>query len=268
MHDATRIVVLPRFRVILTGNAGPEDAHAHLQAAAAVVLSPPARRYRVADAEYVADPAHIMLVNPMTEHHAIASGGPVLGVLMAPEFLAERIAAARGVNPLQPFGAVRAPLSEALRGRAERLAALIGDPASAENEIALSVAAFASAIVDTYATPASSVGPAFDFRIRRAIQAAAAEPGRVASVDDMLVASDLSRSRFFQLFRECTGLTPQMYIDAHQVEAAIEALTRSGKPIVRIARELGHTSPERFARYIRHMTGIGPRDFRRAAVRI
>ncbi|MFN8759424.1 MAG: helix-turn-helix domain-containing protein [Tagaea sp.] len=95
-----------------------------------------------------------------------------------------------------------------------------------------------------------------------------ADPKRVATVEEMLAASELSRSRFFQLFRECTGLTPQMYIDAHTIETAIDALTRNDKPISRLARELGYGTPERFARYIRRMTGVGPRDFRRAAIRI
>ncbi|MCM0021830.1 MAG: helix-turn-helix domain-containing protein [Tagaea sp.] len=267
MLHGTRIVVLPRFRVVLTGATGPEEAHAHLQAAAAVVLAPPARRYRVADAEYEADPEHILLVNPMTEHRALAGGGPVLGLLIAPDFVAERVAVKRGVVPARPFGAVRAPLAAALRGRAERLAALLDDPASADGAIDAAAAEFAGGVLDAHAQCAPPGGPAFDYRIRRAIQVAAGAAG-AATVEAMLVASELSRSRFFQLFRECTGLTPQMYIDAHAVESAIDALTRSSKPVTRIARELGYGTPERFARYVKRMTGVGPRDFRRAAVRV
>lgn len=272
MPHGTRIVVLPRFRVILTDGLGPEEPHAHLQAAAAVVLAPPARRYRVLGQEYVLDPGRILLVDPMTEHQAIASSGvaqagTVLGLLMEPAFVAERVAGKRGVTAARPFGSTTALLSTALRERAERLAEKIADPASPDSAIDAAATDFAAGVLDAHAAPAAPGGPAFDYRIRRAIQAAA-DPRRMASVEDMLAASELSRSRFFQLFRECTGLTPQMYIDAYAVQSAVDALTQNSKPVARVARELGYGSPERFARYVRRMTGVGPRDFRRAAVRI
>lgn len=275
MPHGTRIVVLPRFRVILTDAPGPEEPHAHLQAAAAVALAPPARRYRVAGQEYALEPGRILMINPMTEHQAIADegvppGGAVLGFLMDIAFVAERVAGKRGVSAAKPFGAATAVLSPTLRLRAERLASVIADPASPDSEIAAAVTEFADGVLDAYAVPAPPGGPAFDYRIRRAIQVVAGGAGScgAASVEDMLAASELSRSRFFQLFRECTGLTPQMYIDAQAVQSAIDALTQTAKPVACVARELGYGSPERFARYIKRMTGVGPRDFRRAAVRL
>ncbi|MFM7344705.1 MAG: helix-turn-helix domain-containing protein [Tagaea sp.] len=272
MPHGTRIVVLPRFRVILTDGLGPEEPHAHLQAAAAVVLAPPARTYRVAGEAQILEPGRILLVDPMTEHQAIAApdgpqGGAVLGLLMDPAFVAERVAGIRGASAARPFGSTTAILNAALRERAERLAAKIADPASPDSAIDAAATEFAAGVLDAYAAPAPAGGPAFDYRIRRAIQAAA-DPRRMATVEDMLAASELSRSRFFQLFRECTGLTPQMYIDAYAVEAAVDALTQTSKPVARVARELGYGSPERFARYVKRMTGVGPRDFRRAAIRI
>lgn len=271
MQDTTRIVVLSRLRVVLTGGLGPEDPYAYPQAVAVVMLGAAARRYRIAGADHVLDHGHILLVNPMTAHHAIASatqGGQVLSVSMAPEFVGERVAALRGVAAARPFGVARAPLSAALRGRAERLAALVVAPGAADAAIAAAAADFAADVLDAHAAPVDSGGPAFDYRIRRAIQAVSGDPSRPATVDGMLAASELSRSRFFQLFRECTGLTPQMYIDAHALEATIDALTRTDAPIADVARALGFGAAERFARYVKRMTGLGPRDLRRAAIRI
>lgn len=209
----------------------------------------------------------------MTEHHALAPagaapGGPVLGVLMAPEFVAERVAGKRGVSAARPFGAARAPLSASLRGLAERLAALIGDPASGDAAIAETTSAFAAAVLDAHARPADSGGPAFDYRIRRAIQIAAREPTRAVTVEAMLEASELSRSRFFELFRACVGATPQIFLDARADDVAIAALARSDAPIAQMARDLGFANADGFSRLVRRATGLTPRDFRRAAVRL
>lgn len=262
------------FRVHLSGgHAVPPGPYAHLHALAVFAMAPSAWRYRVADEECVLDMDHLVLVNPLTAHAPLPEAregetAPLLGVTLAHDFVAERVAGKRGVLAARPFGAPRVRPSPELRAMADRLAAVIADPASPDHAITAATSDLANGVIEAYATPTDAAGPAFDYRIRRAIQIAAADPKRVATVEEMLAASELSRSRFFQLFRECTGLTPQMYIDAHTIETAIDALTRNDKPISRLARELGYGTPERFARYIRRMTGVGPRDFRRAAIRI
>ena len=270
MQSMTRIIFLPKLRILAGELAGPDEPRALMQAAVVVPLTPAPCRFAVAGNEVTLDSDHALLVNPMTEHARLDAGErcPMLVALVGTEWAAPHLSGKRGVQTSRPFPATLVPQTPSFRQRLDALLAQLRDPAATDAELTAVAEAYAQEALDIYAGPVETSGPTFDYRIRRAIQTIGVDPAKPPSVDDLIAASDLSRSRFFQLFRECTGLTPQMYIDAHAIEPALDALTRGGRPVARIAREAGLGSPERFARYVKRMTGLGPREFRRATLRL
>ncbi len=270
MQSATRILFLPKLRILSGELTGPDEPRALLQAAILVPLAPISCRFAVAGNEVTLDADHALLVNPMTEHARLDAGprSPMLVALLGADWAASHLPGKRGIQASRPFPATLVPQTPSFRQRLDALLAQLRDPAATDMDLTAAAETYAQEALDIYAGPVEASGPAFDYRIRRAIQTIGLDPAKPPSVDDLITASDLSRSRFFQLFRECTGLTPQMYIDAHAIESALDALTRGGRPVARIAREAGLGSPERFARYVKRMTGLGPREFRRAALRL
>lgn len=104
-----------------------------------------------------------------------------------------------------------------------------------------------------------------DHRIRRAFALLRAGEG-----DDLdMVAREvgLSRPRFFELFRACTGVTPRTVANAGRMERAIERLSRSADPLGRMAAELGYASQGNFTRFFRQQIGFSPTSYRRAVLR-
>lgn len=270
MQSNTRILFLPKLRIMAGDLVGPDEPRALMQSAVLVPLAPGPCRFEIAGAQIDLDPDHALLINPMTEHVRVAPAerSTMLVTLLAADWAGPHLAGKRGVQASRPFPATLVPQTPSFRQRLDALLAKLRDPSASDGDLIAAAETYAREALDVYAGPVEASGPAFDYRIRRAIQTIGVDPSKPPSVDDLIAASDLSRSRFFQLFRECTGLTPQMYIDAHAIEPALDALTRGGKPVARIAREAGLGSPERFARYVKRMTGLGPREFRRAALRL
>jgi AraC-like DNA-binding protein len=76
----------------------------------------------------------------------------------------------------------------------------------------------------------------------------------------------LSRSHFFKLFRECTGFSPLMFVNAHRMETAIAGITRSDASLIDLAFDLGFSTHGNFTRFFRQQIGVTPSNFQRAAV--
>lgn len=74
----------------------------------------------------------------------------------------------------------------------------------------------------------------------------------------------LGPSRFHELFRQQTGLTPADYFNRLRVARARELLARPDLPITHLALDLGFSSSQYFANTFRKYTGVTPRDFRRS----
>jgi transcriptional regulator GlxA family with amidase domain len=101
-----------------------------------------------------------------------------------------------------------------------------------------------------------------DFRIRRAIAYMRARPGNALDIDACAALGGLSRSRFFELFRACTGVSPRVYGNSLCIEAAIELLGTTTMPIHTIAERLGFTAASHFTRFFLQHLGSTPKAFR------
>ena len=73
----------------------------------------------------------------------------------------------------------------------------------------------------------------------------------------------LSRSRFFEQFKNCMGVSPQQYVDCQRMAMAMEMLGQPELPIAEVSHRLGFAAPSHFARFFALHTGFPPRDFRR-----
>jgi AraC family transcriptional regulator len=106
---------------------------------------------------------------------------------------------------------------------------------------------------------------ATDFRIRRAIWIMKENPHLWHNFDDLARQVGLSRSRFFEQFREAIGVPPAMFASGLVVERAIRDLMFSDRSIVEISEELGFSAQSNFCRFFKDKVGFPPSDVRRAA---
>lgn len=219
--------------------------------------------WRVAGAERWIDGSGILLLNafvPLADLGGRNGRRRIVTALFRRRWIARRLAARRGVDPQRPFARIVAPLSGELRAL---FAAATDAPSGRAFEAA--AAGLAAALLEHHASAAVPGPPrALDFRIRRAIELAAARPGRRVRVDDLLAATGLSRSRFFELFGECLGMAPQEYLDALTLEAALDALSAAKTPIGKLAGDLGFANADGFTRFVRREIGVTPRGFRKS----
>lgn len=63
-------------------------------------------------------------------------------------------------------------------------------------------------------------------------------------------------------FRKRYGCLPAEYVRRLRVEAASEALARSGRPLAQVALEAGFTDQSHFSRQFRRLTGMSPGRYR------
>lgn len=128
------------------------------------------------------------------------------------------------------------------------------------------------AVVDRYAARGNAAArlpqanKAVDYRIRRAIEYMRGHTGKDIKLDNAAAVAGLSRSRFFEQFKACTGVTPRLYTDGLCIEAAIERLSGSKDALSDIARDLGFSAQAHFSRFFRQKCGVTPSDYRRVAM--
>lgn len=83
------------------------------------------------------------------------------------------------------------------------------------------------------------------------------------NLDDLVGHIGYGRSRFFALFREETGLTPLKWLTQRRMEKAKEMLDREPTSISTLARRVGFSSSNFFAKTFRAYTGQTPANWRK-----
>jgi len=102
-----------------------------------------------------------------------------------------------------------------------------------------------------------------DPRINRAIRFMQAHLDTALSFDELARICSLSRPHFFYLFRECTAVSPALYLNALRMESAFDRLGTQGTSIHRLSESLGFSEPNHFTRFFRQNLGIPPSEYRR-----
>jgi AraC-like DNA-binding protein len=98
-------------------------------------------------------------------------------------------------------------------------------------------------------------------KLRLAIVAMHDRPEQEWSLEDLAMASGMSRSVFANHFREAVGVTPGTYLQAWRVSLAQKALVQ-GKSLKHIAQEVGYGSEAALSRAFKAQAGKSPREWR------
>ena len=86
------------------------------------------------------------------------------------------------------------------------------------------------------------------------------------SVGKLVTHIGYGRSRFFELFRANTGMTPNDYLQRLRLEAARGLLSETSRPVTEIAFEVGFNSSQYFSTVFLQYTGLTPSGFRSRGV--
>jgi transcriptional regulator GlxA family with amidase domain len=90
-----------------------------------------------------------------------------------------------------------------------------------------------------------------------------AHVGAELDIDKLAAEACLSRAHFFKLFQQDTNLTPNLYVNVLRMEAAIEGITQSRRPLVSLSDDLGFSAQSHFTRFFQQHLGAGPSQYRK-----
>jgi AraC-like DNA-binding protein len=99
-------------------------------------------------------------------------------------------------------------------------------------------------------------------RIREALALIEREYGRALTLEELADAAGLGISRFSEIFRDHTGLSPMRYLTDYRVGVAKVLLTASSFTVTAIAEHLGFGTIQHFSRTFKGHTGLSPSEYR------
>ncbi len=254
--------------VSLLNVAGSLVLHAHTEAHVIVWLDGTAGEICVGE-DVVRPSADVAVaVNALEPHsHAFPSDGRpgrFLAFYIDPDWAHRR----RGLPSGAPlFSSPAIPLDPWLHRAAISVCCSLsaddgyGDMAAYETERLLD-ALFATAPAD-HRRPHAAAG--YDFRVRKAIAFMKARMCERIGFDEVARSVGLSRPHFFALFKDQTGMTPNVYWNTLRMEEALRRLRSGDDSMVSVADQLGFTCQGNFSRFFRDHAGVSPSHYREAA---
>jgi AraC-like DNA-binding protein len=254
----------------------PLVAHAHSQYQFLFKLGGSDCHFRIAGEDCMLTAERAICLNPWLEHAKSASDETpslILSLVIEASWLRTRLHLANG-STANIFPQHAVVVTPDVRHHVDRIAAAITNHLVAQDDGCLSILEdLITALGRDFADPTLTAGMTpsgrpVDFRIRKALDFIKHAP--VANPSVALVATQvgLSRSRFFEQFRRCMGVTPQHYIDWVRMSQAIRLLGASDKPLADIAAELGFEEHSHFTRFFAQHMGVPPSEFRRHSVNL
>jgi AraC-like DNA-binding protein len=199
-----------------------------------------------------------VLMNPWQEHcDARPEDGAttrMLALYLDPAWLAANL----GVRWQPGFQRSTARLSACARHRVAAIQQDLSGDANIEDML-LDLIADISEPLSSPTEPRRSA----DYRIRNAVQRLKETPQLHNDFRSIARDVGLSRSRFFQQFRNSVGVAPAMFVDSLLIEEAIRMLAGSGQPLAQISTELGFAAPSSFTRFFKERVGFTPSHVRR-----
>ena len=104
-----------------------------------------------------------------------------------------------------------------------------------------------------------------DFRVRRSIKLMKEWLCQPTRLDTIAAESGLSRPHFYRLFRQETGITPNLFLNTLKIEHALDELSQPEPLVTDIAQDLGFSSQASFTRFFASNVGLAPSVYRRVA---
>jgi AraC-like DNA-binding protein len=252
----------------------PLVAHAHSQYQFLFKLGGSDCNFRIGAQDCTLTAERAICLNPWIEHAKNSSDGEpslILSLVIEAPWLRKQLKLAEnGTSDIFTKAAV--VVTPDVRHHVDRIAAAITNHLVAKDDGCNPILEdLVIALGRDFADPALTAsiipsGRPVDFRIRKALDfikhASVANP----TVAQVAAQVGLSRSRFFQQFRQCMGISPQHYIDWVRMSHAIELLGASDRPLSDIAEELGFEEHSHFTRFFAQHMGLPPSEFRRHSV--
>ncbi|WP_167760195.1 helix-turn-helix domain-containing protein [Paraburkholderia pallida] len=252
----------------------PLVAHAHAQYQFLFKLGGADCGFRIGAQDCMLTSERAICMNPWIEHAKSGTDempSMILSLVVEPQWLRARLQLAE-FGPAGIFPEAVVVVTPDVRHHVERLAAAITHHLVAHDDGGLPILEdLVSALGRDFADPALTSGLApstrpVDFRIRKALDFIKRSPEPNPSVAQVAAQVGLSRSRFFEQFRRCMGISPQHYIDWVRMSHAIQLLGASDRPLAEIADELGFEEHSHFTRFFSQHMGVPPSEFRRHSV--
>lgn len=257
-------------RLTLNLNARALVEHAHSEFNLVFKVGGADTDFRVGASTFVLTDDTAVLINPWEPHAKLESRGGatlVLAMFIQPAWVLE----ANGLpasSGLKLFPKSLVVLTPAAREAVCRIAMTLtsaqvraGEPEALVRDI---VCLLGAEYGDTELARSSRFsGPAMDARVMRATRYLREHVMDNPTVDDVAKEVGLSRSRFFEQFRSCIGVSPQQYLDWQRMALATRLLSEPGATVADVSERLGFSAPSHFARFFSQHIGFPPRNFQR-----
>lgn len=101
-----------------------------------------------------------------------------------------------------------------------------------------------------------------DYRVRKSIRILSETRGADLCLNGVARQAGLSRPHFYKLFRQETGVTPNIYLKTLLMERAIEQVAGSDRSVTEIGLDLGFPSQSGFTRFFAAHVGMAPTNYR------
>lgn len=245
--------------------------HAHPEAHVIIWIEGDPGRMTVGDDEVRPGPGGAVCVNAFQSHsHHFSEGPPgaFLAFYLQPDWAAARIGSKPG-EPLFRNPVVR--LDRALRAAALRLLdGLVGMPdcgdvAGYETERMIERVIEGIGAAQRMAPGHAGAASRLDHRIRRALSLMRENVSGRVGLGELARNAGLSRPHFFSLFKEQTGLTPNVYWNTLRMEQALRQIEDEKETLTSVACNLGFTTQANFTRFFRDHAGVPPTLYREAS---
>jgi AraC-like DNA-binding protein len=217
-----------------------------------------------------ADSETCAAVNPWEPHAFRCNGAPGRGLYLVlylkPDWLAGDVSPLRG-GPM--FATVDIALTRMIRSWRDRVVQML---VSGKLDLTFAPALMElaracrdqSALQHRGGDATSLPGIPSDTRVRRACRLLELRPSADGAMDRVAREAGLSRAHFFKLFREQTGVTPNVFANTMRLESALDHIASTSIGITQIGHQLGFSCQSVFTRFFTAHCGMSPSDYRRA----
>jgi len=223
---------------------------------------------RVGDVESLLSGANVLLLNPWTQHsyaHKPRGRDPLVLELSLDTDWMKSIDERSLISHPNFFAAPTVDSTDEVKSSVRALTdvlAFVLDPteAAVESNVREVVRFLIDHCVNWKAlSPCEAIGGLqCDKRIRKVL---AVEQPR--SVEEMAQAAGMSRSHFFNSFKQATRVTPAEFANMLRIEKALRLMADTRHTVSEIGLLLGYESPGNFTRFFRAQQGMPPTEFRR-----
>jgi len=264
-------------RVALLNSDKDLVMHSHPQCHVLIKAEGADTSFQVREQSYPLNQDTLVLVNAWEPHCKVHrrhnQRSTVLALYIEPEWLSgmDPKFSVSGLQGFFPHPCVRIPPH--IRALADRLVEGMFEPQRGHKdqarweialfELMMSVIYEFSAWRDRMEIYRASLRRPSDPRIKRAIRFMNQNLDTQLPIDELARLCGLSRPHFFYLFKECTALSPALYLNTLRMESAFGRLGAGKTSINTLAESLGFAEANHFTRFFRQNLGIPPSEYRR-----